>query len=421
LRNRTLPRGLAACLVATAAGVSFTALAATSALGATSAHEAESMEFGVRDSIDGTLWPRKISDAAASGGAALHYGPNGSAAKTVTTTAKSTAITIRARGTQCSGAPTAKVSIDGTVVGTFSVSATAWTDYRQTIATPAGTHRIAVAFTNNYYASGCNRDLFLDRFSLTTEDTTTTTPTTTVPTTTTPTTTTPTTTTPTTGKVLWRGDVDAGRSAWNREHMVSASRATAAAIGGRNAWRMQVNDGDNYGGYGERTEFGQDGNSAREFHNGDNIFVGYSVYMPAGFPTNVKWTAFTQMKDQSPDLGSPSWSTNLEQGSIGVKTHIGCTGCFVFKRPATTDTWHNFVIHYKLGTSASTGEIEIWYSTGANKPALVYAAKRQTYRTSSKMVPRVGYYRDKAIGVNAAVYHAGFTVGTSFDAVNPVK
>jgi hypothetical protein len=37
------------------------------------------------------------------------------------------------------------------------------------------------------------------------------------------------------------------------------------------------------------------------------------------------------------------------------------------------------------------------------------------------MVPRMGYYRDKALTGNAAVYHAGFAVGTSFDAVNPVK
>src|SRR3954463_16391503 len=124
---------MAACLAATAAGLSFTAFAADTALGATAAHEAESMEYGVRDSVDGTLWPKLVSDTAASGGKALHYGPNGSAAKTVTTAGKSTAITIRARGAQCVGAPNAKVSIDGAVVGTFAVSATGWTDYSKTI------------------------------------------------------------------------------------------------------------------------------------------------------------------------------------------------------------------------------------------------------------------------------------------------
>jgi SRSO17 transposase len=52
--------GVAACLAA-AAGLSFTALAADTALGATEAHEAESMEYGVVDSVDGTLWPKLIS------------------------------------------------------------------------------------------------------------------------------------------------------------------------------------------------------------------------------------------------------------------------------------------------------------------------------------------------------------------------
>jgi len=381
------------------------------------------MEYGVVDSVDGTLWPRLISDTAASGGKALHYGPNGSAAKTVSTTTKTTAITIRARGAQCAGAPTAKVSIDGTAVGTFAVSATGWTDYRQTVSVPAGSHRIAVAFTNNYYQSGCNRDLFLDRVQLTTEDATTTAP---APT---PTTTTPeptTITAPITGKVLWRGDPDAGRSQWRKEMMTSPSRASVAAIGGRNAWRMQISDGDNWNGYGERTEFGQDGDSSRVWRNGDEFYQGYSVYMPTGFPNAAgssqgRWTCLTQWKDQAPDLGSPSFCTQVRGGQIGIVSHIGSGGDFLWSKPATTNVWHNFVVHMKLGTSSSTGQIEVWYSTGANKPVLVYSAKRQTYRTSSIMVPRMGYYRDKGIAATAAVYHAGWTIGTSFDAVNPVR
>src|SRR5918997_3248876 len=101
MRTHTFSRGIAACLATAAAGLSVSALAAESALAATATHEAESMEYGVVDSVDGTLWPRLISDTAASGGHAPHHGPNGSAAKTVSTTATTTAITIRARGAQC--------------------------------------------------------------------------------------------------------------------------------------------------------------------------------------------------------------------------------------------------------------------------------------------------------------------------------
>jgi hypothetical protein len=33
----------------------------------------------------------------------------------------------------------------------------------------------------------------------------------------------------------------------------------------------------------------------------------------------------------------------------------------------------------------------------------------------------MGFYREKAVTGNAAAYHAAFTVGMSFDAVDPVK
>ena len=121
-------------------------------------------------SADGTSWPKRITDGAASAGSAVHNGPNGTASKTVTTSALS-AVTLRARGTQCQGAPVATVTLDGTTIGTVSVSSTTWANYRLPVSRPAGTYRVAVSYNNNFYDRTCNRDLFLDRFILSEADT----------------------------------------------------------------------------------------------------------------------------------------------------------------------------------------------------------------------------------------------------------
>lgn len=223
------------------------------------------------------------------------------------------------------------------------------------------------------------------------------------------------------GSVRWEGHPSAGRGAWSTQHMVSSSRATDVTIAGRRAWRMEIRDGDDYGGYGERTELGQDG-SSRVFRKGDDVWLGYSILMPKGFNTSLRWQVFTQMKDQSPGLGSPSWGTYLQGGRIGIQDRATSSGDFRFSAPATLGAWHNFVTRYKLGTSSSTGRIEIYYSTGDATPTLRFAANQRTYRTSAIMVPRMGYYRDaRGTGGSVPVYHAGFRVGTGFGAVNPVK
>jgi len=226
---------------------------------------------------------------------------------------------------------------------------------------------------------------------------------------------------------VWCGAPEAskGLGEWAQQHIYGATADHIYAVrnfNGRNAWAFKVVQGEKQGGQWQRSEVGQDGDSTREWHNGEEYWLGYSVWMPKGFPNSVgasttsTHTCLTQFKDQSPDLGSPSYCTQVRGGQIGFVTHIGCAGCFVWTRPATPDTWHNIVVHVKLGKTASTGLLQVWYSTGDNpvKPVSFTDAtkseNRQTYRESAKQVLRMGYYRGPTTTGTAVVYHARMKV-----------
>jgi len=86
-----------------------------------------------------------FSDPAASGGAGLLVWSTATATATVTTGAVS-AITVRARGDQCAGAPLLSLSVDGTTVGTVAVAGTSWTDEVFTGSWAPGGHRIALSY-----------------------------------------------------------------------------------------------------------------------------------------------------------------------------------------------------------------------------------------------------------------------------------
>lgn len=140
-----------------------------------------------------------VRDSSASGGSALTLTSKGTASKVLQLPA-STSVTVRAKGQQCNGSPSMAVAVDGVTIATTNVTSNAWTDYTTPKSLPAGSHTLAVTFTNPYWFF-CSRNLSLDKVTVVpaaTTPTSSTTPTTTTSPTTSPTSTTPTTpTTPT--------------------------------------------------------------------------------------------------------------------------------------------------------------------------------------------------------------------------------
>jgi hypothetical protein len=110
-----------------------------------------------------------FSDAAASGGKAKRYWTAGTLSKSVSIGTAASGIVVRARGEQCNGAPQMSVRVDGVETGLLTVAATTtWTDYSISAALTAGTHTVDIAFPNDAYVAGsCDRNLLVDRVSIT--------------------------------------------------------------------------------------------------------------------------------------------------------------------------------------------------------------------------------------------------------------
>ncbi|MFP5375157.1 MAG: glycoside hydrolase family 6 protein [Acidimicrobiia bacterium] len=108
-------------------------------------------------------------DGSASGGRALLIWSNGTASTSVATDAIRR-LTVRARGDLCSGAPRMEVRLDGAVVLSADVRSTTWADYSAAVSAPAGTHRVAVSFTNDLLTKKCDRNLRVDRVVVATEE-----------------------------------------------------------------------------------------------------------------------------------------------------------------------------------------------------------------------------------------------------------
>lgn len=103
-----------------------------------------------------------VADASASGGAALLIWTTATATSTVAMPATSS-IVVRARGQQCAGAPVLQVSVDGALAGTATVASTDWRGYAFTGGWAAGSHTVALSYTNDIASSACDRNLLLDR------------------------------------------------------------------------------------------------------------------------------------------------------------------------------------------------------------------------------------------------------------------
>jgi endoglucanase len=151
--NRTLLAALAALLVfAPAAHADPTSTSV----------EAEAMSL---PASTGTTF----ADSTASGGRALMIWSNGAASTTMWSTGLQQ-VWVKARGDQCAGAPRMVVSIDGKAVMTQDVTATTWTVFSASVRAPNGNHTVSVAFTNDYGSATCDRNLRLDKVTLTGSD-----------------------------------------------------------------------------------------------------------------------------------------------------------------------------------------------------------------------------------------------------------
>jgi Ca-dependent carbohydrate-binding module xylan-binding len=105
---------------------------------------------------------RPVADSAAEGGRTLAMYTAGIAQAKLGLASAATSLAVRARGTQCDGAPTLQLNVDGVKVSTFTVSATSYATYSVGKTLAAGPHVVTLSLTNDHSGSSCDRNVYVD-------------------------------------------------------------------------------------------------------------------------------------------------------------------------------------------------------------------------------------------------------------------
>jgi endoglucanase len=104
-----------------------------------------------------------MNNTNASGGKELYAWSDALASKSITLPGKADSTTIRARGELCgTEAPRVELRVDGTVVGAVIVSTTSFANYTINAAILGGAKQIALAYTNDFRSSTCDRNVRID-------------------------------------------------------------------------------------------------------------------------------------------------------------------------------------------------------------------------------------------------------------------
>lgn len=440
IRFRTALAAIAVIAISAAVVVTMTVSPPAVAADST-AIEAESLK------ITPALAGGWIFDRLASGGSGIELRRGATASKSVTVPASSSVV-VRAKGTACNNVgPTFDVTVDAKKVGSVTVppSGSAWADYTVTAPIAAGSHTIAVVFTNPFWNLFCTRKLQVDRVtvlaSTTTTTSTTTTPTTTTTTptttTTTTTTTTPTTTTPPPNPAarLFNGDYSTGdfrqwdvvqtksynSTGSNYVPTYSASIAQDPAKG--NVGRFEVRRGDvpSFGG-GERSEV-QAGNSTGGTE-GQTRWYAFSTKFDTTFPQNhadLGWGLTNQWHADS-SAGSPpvGWYVDVKNGFWSLVIHRqSAPGTYIntfsiIDVPLAVGTWHDVKMQVTWSKSDTVGAIKLWL----NGVPQTFTNGSTTYNVrtlipgTSSVYYKEGMYR-QPMTPTAIVYHAGFRAATA--------
>ncbi|HEY6760976.1 MAG TPA: carbohydrate-binding domain-containing protein [Baekduia sp.] len=114
------------------------------------------------ESFSQTATTVAFNDSAAEGGRAQALYSGVATTASVKLTSAATSFTVRARGSECAGAPSLQLLVDGASVAVWSVTTNTYVNYAVTRSVAAGTHTLTLRLTNDYMSSACDRNLFVD-------------------------------------------------------------------------------------------------------------------------------------------------------------------------------------------------------------------------------------------------------------------
>jgi hypothetical protein len=229
---------------------------------------------------------------------------------------------------------------------------------------------------------------------------------------------------------IWLADAEGElEEEWANVDCASRDRVEQVPLDGAQgsrAYRFEIRDGDDPGGFGERCEVGQS-NPPRdgfpEFQEGDERWMAWQVLLPEDYPVDTPdWNVITQWKQRG-GLGTPVLSMEVRDGQftlLRAESPDGSTEdtLTMGSWPAEQGRWVRFTIHVRFSPDESDGFVELFGDLDGRgmKPLLEREATYTMKRDDGEVVPshvRMGIYRDKDIEGTAHLYLDGVNVATT--------
>lgn len=199
-----------------------------------------------------------------------------------------------------------------------------------------------------------------------------------------------------------------------------------AGAQGSRAYRFEIQDGDDPGGFGERCEVAQSNppkDGFPEFEEGDEPWMSWQVYLPDDYPIDTPdWNVITQWKQRG-GLGTPVLSMEVRDGEfllLRSESPDGDTQSteMIGHWPARQGRWVRFTFHARFSPEESEGFVELYGDLAGTgmKPLLPRFSTYTMKRDNGEVVPshvRMGIYRNDVISGTAHLYLDGVNVATT--------
>jgi Polysaccharide lyase len=212
--------------------------------------------------------------------------------------------------------------------------------------------------------------------------------------------------------VLFRGDFDAGFAGWHLQSLPErATLVSSGAYQGSQAARFEVRDGDVEPETGsQRSEV-----SGPIFNQGEDLYIGDAIRLPAGNTYSVPWQIVQQLHEEDWS-GSPGMAVMLDN-KHALELGSGDGSRTFWQGPSLqAERWYDLVYRVNLSQDPSTGFVEVWLDgaqqTLANGQTRMYGETIQAAQTYLK----AGIYRSKSSSGTSIVEHDAIAVGTSYAA-----
>ena len=230
---------------------------------------------------------------------------------------------------------------------------------------------------------------------------------------------------------LWAADAERSiEQEFNNYSAVSTSRITrvqSPCAQGTHAYRFEIRDGDTPTTPDERVEAGQGGtfsfpggnvDPTRQWHEGDDVWIAFQVYLPDSWNTNPSsWQILSQLSKHA-GTGGPALELAQEGGKLkltGAPNSKESTNQQLIWEQFDTvpkNRWLKILAHVKFSALPFVGFVELYGDIDGQglQPPLPRIMRHtlKTGTTGSHM--RIGIYRSVSIPGNTFVYYDGLTV-----------